>query len=446
MVRLGAIVLAAGQGRRMGQDKALLQIGDQLAVERVVAACRAAGAAAVRVVRATEAEPLPGGLAELEVRVPRQEMLDSVRAGAAALPADCAAALVFPVDYAMVGSRAARAVADALGDGHQVVLPLHQQRPGHPIGLSRACLEEAGGAIESLRDIVAADPERVHTVPVEDPWVLRDLDTPEDLASARAALRAVTGSTTELMRRHRSVRSFTDEPIPDQQLEWLVDSARYASTSSFIQAYSAIAVCDPVRRAELSRLCSDQRHILEAPVFLAICADLHKVQQCCERHGTTFRGEPIEGFVEALIDASLFAQNLLLAAESEGLAGCLIGAARQRPLELAELLQLPSHVFVGFGLVLGHPAELPQRRGRMPLSAVLHRETYSTRDLPEALAAADEQMRAWARATNTAGGYNGRPVNEAKGWTERMATKWSQGFGPREALAAHLRQLGFGLQ
>ena len=60
-----AVVLAAGRGERLGQDKALVDLGGQLAVERVVAACRAAGADEVVVVRRAAAAPLP----ELAVRV-----------------------------------------------------------------------------------------------------------------------------------------------------------------------------------------------------------------------------------------------------------------------------------------------------------------------------------------------------------------------------------------
>jgi hypothetical protein len=82
----------------------------------------------------------------------------------------------------------------------------------------------------------------------------------------------------------------------------------------------------------------------------------------------------------------------------------------------------------------------------MPLSAVLHREQYHTEHLDADLAQADEQMRAWARAINACGGYNGRPVGETSGWTDRMAAKWGRDFGPREALADHLRALGFGLE
>lgn len=160
-----------------------------MAVERVVESCRAAGVDWLGIVRASEAPALGAGLTELEVPVSGGQMIDSVRAGIAALPSECSGAIVFPVDYALVSSLSTCAVVDAVRNGHEVVLPIEDGRPGHPIGLSRTCLDEVCGDIESLRDVVAADHSRVHAVQVEDPWVHRDLDTPEDLEMARASLR-----------------------------------------------------------------------------------------------------------------------------------------------------------------------------------------------------------------------------------------------------------------
>ena len=59
-------------------------------------------------------------------------------------------------------------------------------------------------------------------------------------------------------------------------------------------------------------------------------------------------------------------------------------------------------------------------------------------------------MRAWAKRTNAErGGYQGRPVNESKGFRERMAAMWGAGseyVQARQVLTDELRRLGFGLQ
>jgi molybdenum cofactor cytidylyltransferase len=189
MLAVGSIVLAAGQGRRMGADKALLEIGGATAIERVVRACRDGGTDPVLVVRAEASRPLPPLEGSSVVTVPAGgEMLDSIRGGLAALPGTCEAALVFPVDFALVLASTVHAVVAALDAGADIVLPVFGDRPGHPIGLSRGVFAEVHAASTSLREVVVAAPDRVRVVAVEDSWIGRDLDTPEDLAVARASL------------------------------------------------------------------------------------------------------------------------------------------------------------------------------------------------------------------------------------------------------------------
>jgi nitroreductase len=238
--------------------------------------------------------------------------------------------------------------------------------------------------------------------------------------------------------------------VPEAQLQRLVDAARHASTSSFLQAYAVVAVRDQAIKAECARLCAGQRHIVEAPVFFAICADLHKLAAACGRHGTNLQTQSFELFLQATVDAALFGQNLQLAAEAEGLGACMIGAARNHPIELAQTLGLPIHSYVVFGMTVGTAADDPVPRGRLPLQGVLHWDRYDPRRTDEVLDDADRAMQQWARTTNAErGGYQGRPVNESKGWAERMATLWGAGSEyavARRELVTELRRLGFGLE
>jgi nitroreductase/CTP:molybdopterin cytidylyltransferase MocA len=453
--RVCAIVPAAGAGRRLGEDKALLELDGQRAIERVVGSCIEGGAASVVVVRAAGAAPLPDTVrarATIVEVTPGSQMIDSVRAGLRARPADSDGVLVFPVDHALVGPETvARVLVHLRTGGPDIVLPLWRDRPGHPLALARSLETEIFDAARTatLRDVIRRDPDRVRAVAVRDPWIARDLDEPDDLRAARAFLRWSGLPILDQMRAHRSHRSFHADPVPDEQLERLVEAARCASTSSLMQSYTVVAVRDAERKARIAALCGDQRHIHEAPLFLALCADLHKLELCCARHGKQLAADSFEIFLQSTIDVALLGQNLLLAAEAEGLGGCMLGAARNHPLELAAELALPAHVYVVFGMVLGRPADDPIPRGRMPLAGVLHRERYDPVALDAALDAADAGMRAWARRTNSErGGYQGRPVNEQKGWTDRMAALWSTERAPkaRRHLLGALRKLGFGLE
>lgn len=449
-----AIVPAAGQGRRMGQDKALLDLGGRTAVERVADTCAQAGVESVLVVRARGALPLPAMRdAVRTVTVPGDgEMLDSVRAGLDAAGDALDAFLVFPVDHALV---AADTCCGLLGRLRQrdarIVLPLYRGRPGHPVAFGGELAQEVRDpATASLRDVVRREPARVAVLPTTNPWVRSDLDQTSDLRAARAALSGMDLPVVEQMHRHRSRRDYLGEPLAPGQLERLVDAARHAGTSSYIQAYSVVAVTDQERKEQVARLCGHQDHIRKAPVFLAVCADAHKLELACRRHGADLQSQSFELFVQATVDAALVGQNLQLAAESEGLGSCMIGAARNHPAELARLLELPRAVYVVFGMVLGKAADDPLPRGRMPLEAVLHRESYDAGILQECLDRADEQMREWARAANAEGkGFGGRPVNEQKGWTDRMATAWgvdSPYLRERRRLRQALEGLGFGLE
>lgn len=444
------IVPAAGRGERMGADKALLDLQGSSAIERIVATCDAAGVDEVLVVRRDGAAALPPGLRARIVTVPPGgEMADSLRAACAALSAAVSQVVVFPVDHALVNADTVLALLGALDRlGAGIALPLFRERPGHPVAMPRAVFEEIAATGATLRDLVRRDPARVRVVPTSNSWVQADLDHPEDLRAARCALRGQPWSTVEQMFRHRSHRAYRPDTLPKEQLERLVDAARFASTSSFIQAYAVIAVTDEQRRGEVARLCGAQPHITQAPVFFAVCADLHKIAAACARHGTQVQAQSFELFVQATVDAALLGQNLQLAAEAEGLGACMIGAARNHPIELARLLGLPEHCYVVFGLTVGVPADDPIPRGRMPLPGVLHWDRYDASVLDAVFEGADEGMRAWSRRTNAErGGYNGRPVSEQKGWVERMAIMWggeSSYATARKALVDELQRLGFG--
>ena len=71
-------------------------------------------------------------------------------------------------------------------------------------------------------------------------------------------------------------------------------------------------------RARLAELCGDQAHIAQAPVFLAWCADLQRLDHACELCGIIQVADYVENFLVAAADVATTAQNAALAAESLG--------------------------------------------------------------------------------------------------------------------------------
>jgi nitroreductase len=191
---------------------------------------------------------------------------------------------------------------------------------------------------------------------------------------------------------HRSVRAFLPKPLAEGTLELLIAAAQSASTSSNIQAWSVVAVEDPEARARLSEIAGNQQHIIDAPLVLVWVADLARIGDVAARRNTALEAVDFtEPFLVATIDAALAAQNAFVAAESLGLGATYIGALRNRPAEVAEIIGLPPRSYPVFGLVVGHPD--PDRptaiKPRLPQSAVLHRDRYSLAAQHEAIARHD---------------------------------------------------------
>lgn len=203
--------------------------------------------------------------------------------------------------------------------------------------------------------------------------------------------------TLDVIMSHRSVRAFTDQPLPSGLLETLVTAGTRASTSSNMQAYSVISVSEPTRKKKLAELCADQKQIHQSAAFLVFCADLHKLTHCCAMHDTDAAAAgQAEALLIAVIDAALVMQNVAIAAESHDLGICMIGAMRNDPFAVAELLNLPRHVMAIAGFCIGYPAEEGEVKPRLPLSATLHHERYRADDeLERDIHTYDDQQSRW---------------------------------------------------
>ncbi|MFM7366911.1 MAG: nitroreductase family protein, partial [Sphaerospermopsis kisseleviana] len=156
--------------------------------------------------------------------------------------------------------------------------------------------------------------------------------------------------------------------------------AQSASTSSNLQTWSVVAVEDGNRKEELSKLANNQAHIRQSPLFLVWLADLARLTNIAESRGLPHEGlDYLEMFLMAAIDAALAAQNAVVAAESLGLGTVYIGALRNKPQEVAQILNLPPHVVAVFGLCVGYadPVVKVAIKPRLPQSVVLHREIYN---------------------------------------------------------------------
>lgn len=184
----------------------------------------------------------------------------------------------------------------------------------------------------------------------------------------------------DLLKSHRSIRKFTDQSIDQATVEALVEAGQAAATSSFIQACTVIQVSNSETREKLAACAGGQAYVAQAPVFLVFCADMKRHQLACDMHDAQMQSGFTEQFITASLDCGLFAQNLVVAAESLGLGTVYIGGLRNKIAEVAELLELPDLVYPVFGLCLGYPDQNPEVKPRLPVSVVLKQETYNDSD------------------------------------------------------------------
>ncbi|PGY11134.1 FMN reductase (NADPH) [Bacillus sp. OV166] len=177
---------------------------------------------------------------------------------------------------------------------------------------------------------------------------------------------------------HRSLRHFEDKPLTDEQIKTIVTSAQAAATSSFIQAYSIIGVKDKEKKKKLAEIAGNQEYVEKNGHFFVFCADLyrHTIIGEKEQKDVTPSIESTEKFMVALIDASLAAQNAAIAAESLGLGICYIGGIRNNLEEVKKLLKTPERVIPLFGLAVGVPTKLTDKKPRLPYEHVYHEDEY----------------------------------------------------------------------
>ncbi len=218
--------------------------------------------------------------------------------------------------------------------------------------------------------------------------------------------------------------------MTDEELGRAVSAAQMASTSSAVQAYGVIRVNDPEKRRRLVALTGNQGKVAACGAFLVICGDARRHRLVAKRAGAPHLTN-LEAFLIAVVDASIFAQNLAVALESTGLGICYIGGLRNEPFAVDELLGIPHGVYPLFGMCVGHPLEGPSARPRLPLDAVLFDDAYPSDEAM--LAAIDRYDIHYAEHLRERGA-------EAAPWSARMTERFAR--LEREGLASYYASKG----
>jgi molybdenum cofactor cytidylyltransferase len=190
------LLLCAGSGSRFGGDKLLAPLARETVLVPAgtpvgIASCRHLRAAMPRVAAVVRPSdwPLIDGLTECDVEIikcARAEagMGASLACGVAAT-ADADGWVVALADMPWIAPSTIALVAEALAKGADIAAPVYREERGHPVGFSRRH-GEALAALdgdEGARRIVVANSDCITLIEVDDPGILRDVDTPDDLAT-----------------------------------------------------------------------------------------------------------------------------------------------------------------------------------------------------------------------------------------------------------------------
>ena len=177
-----------------------------------------------------------------------------------------------------------------------------------------------------------------------------------------------------VMMKGGAVSRLAEEKVSKELLEEIVECGTRASNTGNMQLYSVIATEEEPLRSELCGLHFGQ--CATAPLFLTVCTDVYRYHRYCRVNGCDEPYDNLLWLLSALVDASLFAQNLCIAAEAKGLGFCHLGTVMYNTEKIAELLKCPKGVVPVIALAMGHPAEEGRLSERLGTDAVMHSEVY----------------------------------------------------------------------
>jgi len=182
---------------------------------------------------------------------------------------------------------------------------------------------------------------------------------------------------------HRTIRKFKSLPIDEAILHDILKAGTRASTTGNMQVYSIIVTTQQEIKQKLWSAHFKQDMVLQAPVVLTFCADFNRFSKWCVMRDAVPGYDNFLSFFTAAIDALLAAQNCSLAAEALGLGICYLGTTTYNGDIISDALSLPEYVVPVTTVVIGYPDEAPGLTDRLPVEAVIHRETYHDYSAPD---------------------------------------------------------------
>ena len=201
----------------------------------------------------------------------------------------------------------------------------------------------------------------------------------------------------EAIQKRRSIRRFKPDPVPDDLIQQLLESARLAPSGSNTQPWRFIVIKDAESRQKLQAASYNQRHVGQAPVIIACCADIKAFGEFPEQIDELIAAGALpaktrEVFVPSLKKGGMSAdikwhlliaatgntdiaiEHMVLQAVELGLGTCWVRWFDDNKVK--EILEIPKNIKIIALLPIGYPAEEPPERPRFGLDKIVYYEKY----------------------------------------------------------------------
>ena len=154
----------------------------------------------------------------------------------------------------------------------------------------------------------------------------------------------------DIIQKRRSVREFTNEPVPNEKLRRVLEAARLAPSASNHQAWKFVVVKDSNKRKALAQAANNQTFVGQAPIMTC-------------------------GIPSYAVDLAIAMEHIVLTAVDEGLGTCWIGAFSQE--NARRILDIPDKYKVVTVMPIGYPARETATRSRKPFEEVVCYEKFA---------------------------------------------------------------------
>lgn len=166
----------------------------------------------------------------------------------------------------------------------------------------------------------------------------------------------------EIIAKRRSVRAYKSQDVPEEKLGRVLEAARLAPSASNRQPWKFVVVRDLNKRRELAKAARGQAFVGEAPVVIVgVALEPERVMSC--------------GVPAYAVDLAIALTHIILAAQTEGLGTCWIGAFSQE--EVKRILEVPDSCKIVALMPLGYPQDVPRLTTRKPLDDIVCYERFS---------------------------------------------------------------------